>query len=67
MTTAKFDAFKADLVALCAKHGVELMLTTDETLAVWDKEGSQIEYWPSMLQDCTKEPALPSIGASALF
>lgn len=37
--TAKFDAFEAELRALCRKHGVILTTEMYDALEVWDATG----------------------------
>lgn len=51
--TAKFDAFKKALEALCVEHGVQLAPDKYDTLQVWDLSPGD-QPLPDDLEDQTK-------------
>lgn len=52
--SAKFDSFKADLIALCQKHGVTLGPSGYETLEVWDRAGSEDVLYAGIVDETCK-------------
>lgn len=60
--TAKFDRFKAALVALCEQHGVVIGSELYDCPAVWDR----IDHEEVIHQDCLRDmtqSARPQPGA----
>lgn len=60
--TTKFDAFKADLVALCARHRVMLGSSLYDAPAVYDMKDSGEAIYADQLEDRT-EPQPRQEGA----
>jgi hypothetical protein len=52
--TAKFDAFKDELIALCDKHGVRLDASLFDSICVWDKMSDEEAISQDILEDRTE-------------
>lgn len=60
--TTKFDAFVADLEALCRKHQVHLSASMYDCLQVWDLAEGEEPITSAGIDDRTKAPNASSEG-----
>jgi hypothetical protein len=51
--TAKFDRFKADLVALCEKHDVMIATSGYDSFTVWDRDPRDEAIYQDAINDET--------------
>jgi hypothetical protein len=49
--SAKYDSFKAELIALCEKHGVQLATSGYDKIQVWNLEAGDSPIYGDDLED----------------